>query len=104
MKKKGVISDSVGMIDIYPTVISLLGYRNPYLMGRDVLNTEEDLVILKNGSFVKGMVFFSATNYQLYNLQAGEVEILDDGHELLLRARETRRISELIFKRDFFAH
>lgn len=98
-----IISHNAGMIDIFPTVANLLGIRNEYLMGRDLLSTEEDIVILKGGSFVKGNKIFSALNYNQYDLDSDRVEMVTDDDEVLQKVREARRIAELIYRSDFFA-
>ncbi len=103
-EKTEVISDNSGMIDIFPTVANLMGFRNDYLMGRDLLNSEESTVILKGGSFVDGNNLFSAINYYKRDLDTGEKELLADDNELIKKVRETRIISELIYRTDFFAN
>jgi lipoteichoic acid synthase len=99
-----LISDNAGMIDIYPTVANLLGLESEYLMGRDLLNTEEGIVILKGGSFVKGDKIFSALNYEQYNFDSEITDVLTDDNELVQKVREARTIAQLIYQTNFFAN
>lgn len=99
-----LISDNAGMIDIYPTVANLLGLESEYLMGRDLLNTEEDIVILKGGSFIKGKNIFSALTYEQYNLDSEIIDVLTDDNELVQKVQEARRIAQLIYRTNFYGN
>ncbi|OWZ82985.1 LTA synthase family protein [Natranaerobius trueperi] len=97
-----VIDEQAGMIDIMPTVGNLLGIENPYAMGRDILNTGEDEVILKEGSFIKDDIYYYSKTRTFYDLETGkEVEVEND-EELIAQAEDTLDVSNLIYKTDYF--
>ncbi len=97
-----LVSENAGMIDIFPTIANALAVDNPYLMGRDLLNTEEDMVILKRGSFIKGNYLYHAPTKTMYDLETGALRVVADDHHLVRKAEETLRISRKIYRIDFF--
>ncbi len=97
-----VIESHAGMIDIYPTVANILGVESEYVMGRDLLNTPEGLVVLKDASYIKGEHYFYAPTQTLYNLETGGRKVVEEENDLAREAREALEISEMIFKIDFF--
>ncbi len=96
------IKDSAGMIDIFPTIANLVGVENKFLMGRDLLNTEESMVGLKGGSFRKEEFLYYAPTKTLHNLETGEQRMVDEDHEWVEKMQEKREISSLIYQTDFF--
>ena len=97
-----VVQENVGMIDVFPTVANLLGVHNPYLMGRDLFNSEEEMVILKQGSFIKGNYLFHAPTKTMYDLETGAQRLVEDDHYLVQKAQRALLISEKIHRIDFF--
>ncbi len=97
-----VVSDNAGMVDIFPTSANLLGVRNRYLMGRDLLNTDEEMVILKRGSYVKGNYLYHAPTRVMHDLATGGQRVVDEDHDMVQKAEEALSISEMIYRIDFF--
>lgn len=65
------ITTVTGMYDLAPTLGNMLGVRNKYALGKDVMNTLEDnLVVFPNGNYI--------TNYVYYNDNKGEYKMLQD--------------------------
>lgn len=97
-----VVDEKAGMIDIFPTTANLLGVQNHYLMGRDLLNTEEEMVILKRGSFLKDNYFYHAPTRTMHDLVEGGQRVVQEDHEHVQKAEKALRISEMIYQIDFF--
>ncbi len=97
-----VIDTQAGMVDIFPTVANILGIEFQYVMGRDLLNTPEELVVLKDASYVKGDYFYHAPTQTLHNLETGGRKVMEEEDELARKAREALEISEMIYYIDFF--
>ncbi len=59
------VTNVMGMYDAMPTLGNMLGIYNPYALGRDIFNTNENnIVVFPNGNWV--------TNKVYYNSQKGE--------------------------------
>ncbi len=63
-ERPGTHSEAVGMIDITPTVLELLGItlEDKFYLGENLLTKQNPLVIFRNGSFTDGRVFYRS-NY-----------------------------------------
>lgn len=72
---KRIVSTVGGGVDFMPTILNIMGTsdNNQPSLGRDLLNAEEGLVTLRNGSFVtKDMVYISNEN-KCYDALTGKV-------------------------------
>lgn len=67
-----------GSVDFMPTILNIMGIedKNQPSLGRDLLNSQEGLVTLRNGSFVtKGMIYISNENKCYDTLTGIELEV-----------------------------
>ena len=55
---KGVNSIPSGQIDLEPTLSNLLGFKNRYTFGTDLINAKSNTVMFRNGSFTDGTNFY----------------------------------------------
>lgn len=62
------ISTAMGMYDVAPTLGNMLGVRNKYAFGSDIMNKKDNLVPFPNGNYV--------TNYVYYNDNKEEYKLL----------------------------
>ena len=60
----------MGMYDLTPTLGNMLGIRNKYALGSDIINKTDNLVPFPNGNYV--------TNYVYYNDNKEEYKLLKD--------------------------
>lgn len=67
-KYSKTIHTAMGMYDVSPTLGNMLGVRNKYALGSDVINKSDNLVPFPNGNFV--------TNYVYYNDNKEEYKLL----------------------------
>lgn len=68
-KKYGkTISTVMGMYDVSPTLGNMIGVRNKYAFGSDIINKKDNLVPFPNGNYV--------TNYVYYNDNKEEYKLL----------------------------
>ena len=58
LEKNTVIKTTGGQIDNMPTILNLMGIEGNYVMGRDLLNTNENSVIFRDGSFIKDNIYY----------------------------------------------
>ena len=100
---EGRVSDPMGMIDIMPTAGNLLAVDTPFAMGRDVLNSAPEPVILGGGSFVTEQYYYSGKTGQLFFLETGEETDDERVPGWLAAVWETLDVSRLIYETDYFA-
>ena len=62
------ISTAMGMYDVSPTLGNMLGVKNKYAFGSDIINKKDNLVPFPNGNYV--------TNYVYYNDNKEEYKLL----------------------------
>ncbi len=67
-KYSKTISTAMGMYDVGPTISNMLGIKNKYALGSDIMNKKDNLVAFPNGNFV--------TNYVYYNDNKEEYKLL----------------------------
>lgn len=52
------IKTVMGMIDAAPTLQNMLGIYNPYALGNDIFNMDENMVIFNNGDWTDGNIYY----------------------------------------------
>lgn len=62
------VSTAMGMYDLSPTLLNMLGAKNEYALGSDIMNKKDNVVVFPNGNYV--------TNYVYYNDNKGEYKLL----------------------------
>ncbi len=71
-KFNGVVSYTMGMYDVVPTLYNMLNIDNKYVLGHDIFNIKNDnVVVFPNGNYL--------TNKIYYNNSTGEYKPLKDG-------------------------
>jgi phosphoglycerol transferase MdoB-like AlkP superfamily enzyme len=91
-----------GSVDFMPTILNVMGFEasNQPSLGRDLLNSEEGLVILRNGSFItKDMVFISNEN-SCYDILTGKELPTAQYAEKKLEAEKLLNYSDTIINFD----
>lgn len=69
-KEEKVIDTPMGMYDVMPTLGNMFGFNNPYALGHDIFNTDDNIVVFPNGNWL--------TNSVYYNAGKGEYKLLKD--------------------------
>jgi lipoteichoic acid synthase len=98
----GVYNEAAGQLDLAPTLMHLLGipYADKYMMGSNILDDKDRLIVFRYGSFTDGKVFYKNSldgiyeNGTCYNVSTGqeiEVDVCRPGYD---QARERLRISD----------
>lgn len=64
---KGKYTKYCSQMDVYPTLINLMDLSSKYTFGNDLFSDKE-LVILRNGSFINGNVYYNSSSNKYYNL------------------------------------
>lgn len=65
---KGIYTKSVGQNDILPTLLNIYGINNIKTFGRSIFDKGDNLVVLRDGSYVYGNQYYDAKEAKTYNL------------------------------------
>lgn len=101
--KNGVTENITGgQIDIYPTVANLLGIDPQFAMGKDLLNSANGYVVLRNGSVITDKFVYVNEQKAAYDVTSGK--ILDKAlyEKDLKEYLNELTISDLILKKNVF--
>lgn len=102
-KSMAYVDDQLaGQIDIYPTVANLAGVETEYLLGRDLINSEEEKVILRGGSFRKRDLIYYAPTREMKDIRNGEVWKVDPKNDMVREVKEELKINRYIYEVDFW--
>lgn len=93
-----VFNNSIGQIDIMPTLANLLGINNVKAFGEDALDSKNHLVVLRSGDYVYGRTYYNKLSNKTYNLDTGEV--LENSDSLIQESENRLKASDDIFKYD----
>ncbi len=99
-KNSGVYSTLGGEIDVTPTLNNLLGLDMNTYLGHDLFNTNDNLVVLRNGSFIDGNIYYSS-QYNKYYILDNNSEI-KESPELL--AKKKQALMELDYSDNILKH
>ena len=69
------ISIPMGMIDVMPTLGNMLNIYNKYALGTDIMGIKnnENIVVLKDGSYITNKIYYSAKNNEAYTISNGVI-------------------------------
>lgn len=99
-KLKGINNEYCGQIDLYPTLANLLNIKNNTMFGRDLLNSKNESVIFRNGSFTNGNVFYISPINTYYDIKTHKK--INETEEL--KAKKDNAISELNSSDNILKH
>ena len=83
------VNTAMGMIDVSPTVLNMLGVQPKYNLGNDVMSLNDNIVVFPNGNWL--------TNNIYYNSQKDQYKILNTNY--VLNIDEIEKNNEYASKR-----
>jgi uncharacterized sulfatase len=101
------IDDVVGQVDVQPTILHLLGMKHtyPYYFGRDLLapHNPNEMVVMRDGSFVTNNVAYSNDTNGCYSMKNGE-QVADPTvcTAIIPAAKKELSISDSVIFKDLF--
>lgn len=64
---KGQVNYYMGMIDVAPTILNMLGTKNEYALGHDIFNIKDNNVIaFPNGNFLSNVMYYNNSTGEYY--------------------------------------
>ncbi|KAJ49896.1 phosphoglycerol transferase MdoB-like AlkP superfamily enzyme [Clostridium tetanomorphum] len=97
---KGVNHTYSGQMDLYPTLANLFNLSNKYMFGKDILNTSEEKVVFRNGSFTDGKIFYVSWTNTYYDIKSGK--IISETPEL--KIMKENALKQLKYSDDILNH
>ena len=67
------VEEPIGMIDVMPTLANMLNINNPYSLGRDIFNVEDNTVVFPDGSFLTKNYYYSSSALKVYDMKTNEL-------------------------------
>jgi lipoteichoic acid synthase len=68
----GTRSNAGGQVDLFPTLANLLGVDAKYALGKDLLNTDKNFVILRDGSIIDGKYVYLKNQNECFEIASGK--------------------------------
>jgi len=95
-----VIEKTGGQVDIFPMIANMMGIKNYYAMGKDLINSEKGYAVLRNGSVLTDDYYYSSEADTVYDLKNGSELDKDIYTEEIEKYRKELKISDLIIEKD----
>lgn len=90
------VEEPIGMIDVMPTLSNMLDIYNPYQMGNDIFNLEENSITFPDGGYVDKNYYYSSSTSDIYDMKTNELLSIEDlDIDLEGRIEEAERILDL---------
>lgn len=99
-KNAGIYENYGGQIDMLPTLANLFMLENTASFGKDLFNTKDQTVIFRNGSFLDGTVYYSASSGSYYNIK--DESIIEETEELKVKKEDV--LVQLEYSDDILKH
>lgn len=99
-----LITATGGQIDIMPTVANLMGFDVPYALGKDLVNTQKNYVVLRNGSIITDRYIYFNDTRELYDYKSGEPLNIDLYNSELQNLLNELNISDCIISNNMFSN
>jgi phosphoglycerol transferase MdoB-like AlkP superfamily enzyme len=99
-KNVGIYENYGGQIDMLPTLANLFQLENKASFGKDLFNSKDETVIFRNGSFLDGTVYYSASSGSYYNIK--DSSIIEENEEL--QAKREDVLVQLEYSDDILKH
>lgn len=87
----------MGMIDSLPTIGNMLGIKNKYSLGIDIMSIKDgsNMVVFKGGSFLTDKYYYNSQNDEVYSIKNQMVIDIYDNEYIDVRKDRAREILEV---------
>lgn len=97
-----VIEKTGGQVDLYPTILNLMGSDHYYGLGKDLLNSDKSYAVLRNSSVITDEFIYFSDDDKVFNFKTGEQLDKAAYSEKIHQYQEDLRISDLILEKNAF--
>ncbi|MFP4697083.1 MAG: LTA synthase family protein [Eubacteriales bacterium] len=95
-----LVNEPAGEIDLLPTVANLMDLDMPYMLGRDLLGSEEPYVVRRDGTVIAEEFIYLVSTNEVYDINTGELLPFEGYKDRIYNFQEQLRVSDLILGRD----
>lgn len=89
-----------GQLDIFPTILNLMGIKNQYGLGSDLLNINNNTVYFRSGDFADDQGYYSKQLNKYYNNVLHKQVNGEDLKEKISKGEKSMKISDEIIEND----
>ncbi|MDQ2086441.1 LTA synthase family protein [Herbivorax sp. ANBcel31] len=97
-----ILSGIGGQIDILPTISNMMGFDFPYALGKDLLNTDEQYAIFRNGSIITNDYVYINCSRNVYDYKDGNLLDIEPYEEEISSYLKELEVSDIIITKDVF--
>jgi lipoteichoic acid synthase len=96
-----IIENIGGQIDILPTIANIMGFYNPYWLGRDLLGSNDSFALLRDGSVITDTFMYVGSLYTLFDYDGNVLE-KESYLDFINEKQEILSISDIIINKNAF--
>jgi phosphoglycerol transferase MdoB-like AlkP superfamily enzyme len=93
------VDNIAGQIDILPTIANLMDIRLPFMLGRDLLGTDDNYVVKRAGTVITEKYMYLKSTGEYYDMASGQIIKEVDSSEVNQLYKQLR-VSDLIMQRN----
>lgn len=97
---KGINHTYSGQMDLLPTLANMFDLPVKYVFGKDIMNTNTQYVLFREGSFTDGKIFYISWANAYYDISTGKR--IDETSELKMKKEEI--LNDLSYSDDILNH
>lgn len=98
--QKGVNHTYSGQMDLLPTLANMFNLPIKYTFGKDIMNTNTQYVLFREGSFTDGKIFYISWDNAYYDIATGKT--IAETQELKMKKEEI--LNDLSYSDDILNH
>ncbi len=104
LKNGEKLSITGGGIDLLPTIANLMDLEAPYIIGKDLLNSDKGYVVLRNGNVITDSYVYLNELGNVYSINDEKILRKKDYEKELKLILEQLDISDLIIEKNVFKY
>lgn len=97
-----VVEKIGGQVDLYPTILNLMGLEHYFGLGKDLLNSDEGYAVLRNSTVITDEFIYFSDDDKVFNFKTGEQLDKAAYSEKISQYQEDLRVSDLILEKNAF--
>jgi lipoteichoic acid synthase len=102
LKNSMVVDTICGQVDLLPTIANLMGLDYRYYLGRDLLNSQTEYAVFRDGSLITDSIAYFNDSACVYDTKTGELLDIEEYDDEILKLLEGLDISDVIIENDAF--
>ena len=67
----------MGMYDVMPTLGNMMGFFNPFAVGNDIVNLDDNVVVFPNGNWLTNKMYYNSQQEEVFMINQNETVSVD---------------------------